>query len=116
VFSDPLGGQGALTGAQQRGAGPAVAGGDQPAGGLDGGGVGEQGAPVTGQDHAIGAAPGGQARGDERLGRGDRWRAWVATTLAWISLGDNTGGGFFGNRLGINQRADRDAIERRQPP
>jgi hypothetical protein len=40
VFGDPLRGQGALTGAQQRGAGPAVAGGDLPPGGLGGGGVG----------------------------------------------------------------------------
>ena len=71
MVGDPLRGQGALTGAKQRGAGPAVTGGHQTPRGLGGGGVGAQEGPVAGQDHALGAAPGSKAGGDERLGCGD---------------------------------------------
>jgi hypothetical protein len=55
VFGDPLRGQRTFAGSEQRAAGPAVAGRNEVAGGLGGGGVGEQGAPVAGQDHTGGA-------------------------------------------------------------
>ena len=51
-------------------------------GGFGGGGVGEQGAPVPGQDHAFGAAPGGEAGADEHLGRGDPFGK-ISTPAAW---------------------------------